>query len=372
MFAGMTGMARSSSSSRICTSATDRGDRRAAAERGDRHVQPRVGQPARCAARSRCASRGSGAGWPGRRRSACGSAASAAAPGSTTRRSARASSRLCAIDCSIFARDACALPGRRHDERARRRARAAIRPGRPSRSALIASRRVTRLTPKVSASSRSGGSRSPSTSTPSRMPWASRSTVTSKALRTGTGENTVRAHSASTLPTRHQRTAALDADRCEHAADERGEQRRARVHLGMPLHADHPGRARAARPPRRRRRSAQPVATSPSPSRSHAPGGGRSRPAPRRRGSPRSREPGASAHVVPAVHADGRAVQVGADHVRQVLAQVAAERDVEHLHAAAHREHRQVALERGAGERELPLVAVGPGAARSRRRASAP
>ena len=47
------------------------------------------------------------------------------------------------------------------------------------------------------------------------------------------------------------------------------------------------------------------------------------------------------------------------DEVRQVLDQVAAERDVQHLRAAADREHRQVALERGREERELGPVALG-------------
>ena len=51
-----------------------------------------------------------------------------------------------------------------------------------SRSAAIASRRVLRLTPSRSASSRSGGSCSPSVKTPSRMAVASCSTVASKAL----------------------------------------------------------------------------------------------------------------------------------------------------------------------------------------------
>ena len=79
-------------------------------------------------------------------------------------------------------------------------------------------------------------------------------------------------------------------------------------------------------------------------------------------------------------------VPLVADDVRQVLHEVAAERDVQHLRAAADREHRQVALERRAQQRELGVVALrarsrssrdappgrrAPGRGRSRRRRSA-
>ncbi len=51
--------------------------------------------------------------------------------------------------------------------------------------------------------------------------------------------------------------------------------------------------------------------------------------------------------------------RVVADQVGQVLDEVAAEGDVQDLRAAADREHRQVALERRAQERELGAVALG-------------
>ena len=47
-----------------------------------------------------------------------------------------------------------------------------------------------------------------------------------------------------------------------------------------------------------------------------------------------------------------------ADHLGQVLDEVAAERDVQHLRAAADREHRHVARERGLQQRELGAVAL--------------
>ena len=49
-------------------------------------------------------------------------------------------------------------------------------------------------------------------------------------------------------------------------------------------------------------------------------------------------------------------MHVGADPVRHVLLDAAAERDVQHLRAAADREHRQVAVERRLHQRQLEVV----------------
>jgi hypothetical protein len=46
------------------------------------------------------------------------------------------------------------------------------------------------------------------------------------------------------------------------------------------------------------------------------------------------------------------------NHVGQVLVQVSAERDIEHLSAAANAEHRQASLDRAGQQRELPRVAI--------------
>ena len=68
--------------------------------------------------------------------------------------------------------------------------------------------------------------------------------------------------------------------------------------------------------------------------------------------------------VVAVEGAEVAAVLLVADLVGEVLVQRAAERDVEQLHPAADAEHRHVALDRAAGQRELDLVALGDGAAR--------
>ncbi len=59
------------------------------------------------------------------------------------------------------------------------------------------------------------------------------------------------------------------------------------------------------------------------------------------------------------------------DDLGQVLDEVAAARDVQHLEAAADREHRQVARERRLEQRELAAVALGVRARRLRMRLGA-
>jgi hypothetical protein len=128
------------------------------------------------------------------------------------------------------------------------------------------------------------------------------------------------------------------------------------VYLGVPLHADHPGHLsvldgfhglvvgprrgdqRLAHPAERLmviRRDAGPLAQ-------------------------HLDEPAAlgDRDVVPGEAADHRAMPLMADDVGQVLDEVAAESDVEHLHAAADRKNRNVPFERGAHECELPVVAI--------------
>ena len=152
--------------------------------------------------------------------------------------------------------------------------------------------------------------------------------------------------------------------------DQRGDQRRGRVGLRVPLHAE--------REPARRvlDRLGQVV--------DRRPAGdlealaeavdalvvvrlrarGRSRPRRARRASR-----GAADVVVGVVERARRAaVVLVADGVGQVLDQRPAARDVHHLHAAADAEQRQVALERAARQRELERVALGhrPGRLRMR------
>ncbi len=57
-----------------------------------------------------------------------------------------------------------------------------------------------------------------------------------------------------------------------------------------------------------------------------------------------------------------------ADRVREVLVEIPAERDVQHLRAPADREHRQVLGERGLQERQLGAVSLGDDAVRLRMR----
>ena len=59
---------------------------------------------------------------------------------------------------------------------------------------------------------------------------------------------------------------------------------------------------------------------------------------------------------------------VVADDVGQVLGQRAAECDVEHLHTPAHREYRQIAVQRGAQQGQLERVARRTHAAAGRMR----
>ena len=108
-----------------------------------------------------------------------------------------------------------------------------------------------------------------------------------------------------------------------------------------------------------RRSSPTPVTTSPSPTR-RRPGGGATscRAAPRRLRARRASP--AQAHVVVgAVERAARApVVVVAEALGQMLVERPAERDVHQLHAAADAEHREVALDRAARERDLERVAL--------------
>ena len=74
---------------------------------------------------------------------------------------------------------------------------------------------------------------------------------------------------------------------------------------------------------------------------------------------PREPRAGLDRDVVVGEAAGALLVPVVPDEVGQVLDQVAAERDVQHLRAAADREHRQVARERRGQQRELGAVALG-------------
>ncbi len=113
-------------------------------------------------------------------------AARRAAPGSTTRRKSRASSRAAPVRTGGPSSTAGSSPWPRPAYVTTvpppRPRRVVTRP--ESRRAAIASRRVLRETPSRSASSRSAGSCSPATKTPSRMAVASCSTVVSKTLPT--------------------------------------------------------------------------------------------------------------------------------------------------------------------------------------------
>ena len=119
-------------------------------------------------------------------------------------------------------------------------------------------------------------------------------------------------------------------------------------------------------------RLAQPLARSPSPSRSTPWWWWDltvSRSAP---GRPRRERARLQPHLVVAERARGVQVVAVADRVGQVLDEGAAEGDVQQLHAAADAEHRHLALERGAGQRDLEGVALGPGRRWSRGAGSAP
>ena len=110
-------------------------------------------------------------------------AANHAAPGSTTRRKARASSIAAPLrtNVPVTPRDDAGISAAYVTVVPPPRPRLVVtRP--ESRSAAMASRNVLRLTPRRSARSRSGGSCSPSASTPRRIARASCSTVFSKAL----------------------------------------------------------------------------------------------------------------------------------------------------------------------------------------------
>ena len=139
--------------------------------------------------------------------------------------------------------------------------------------------------------------------------------------------------------------------------DERLEERRVLARLRMPLHADREAqrrildRPRASRPlPTRSRRALPPRARGPG-------GGARSR----RSAAPTiaaSREPsfistGCSANAPGTCLCSSCPIVLG-----QVLDEVAAARDVQELEAAADRERRHVALERGLQQRQLARVAA--------------
>ena len=77
------------------------------------------------------------------------------------------------------------------------------------------------------------------------------------------------------------------------------------------------------------------------------------------------------AHRVLGERAVDLAVLLVPDDLGQVLDEVAAARDVQHLEAAADREHRHVARERGLEQRELAAVALGVRSVRLRMRLGA-
>ncbi len=128
-------------------------------------------------------------------------AASQAAPGSTTRRKVSASSMAAPLRTNgplAVAGNSAAYVTQVPPPRPR-----LVSTSPESRRAAIASRNVLRLTPRRSASSRSGGSCSPCVNTPSRMAVASCSTVPSKTLpvvgRSTTSGNDVRRSAELTL-----------------------------------------------------------------------------------------------------------------------------------------------------------------------------
>ena len=144
--------------------------------------------------------------------------------------------------------------------------------------------------------------------------------------------------------------------------DQRRDDARARVDLGVPLHAEHPARVRHLdrldevvehAPAARHEPVAEPVD-----------GlvvvrlGAVHELAARPRGERSLGEPDVVVGVVE--RAEPAPVVAVADVVGQVLDQRPAERDVEQLHAAADAEQRQVALDRPARERDLRRVALGP------------
>ena len=155
---------------------------------------------------------------------------------------------------------------------------------------------------------------------------------------------------------------APSAGRRAAGGGERAEQARVpAVRLGVPLHPDREPAGRAVRSPRPSRPRPRPRAA-----------------APRRAGRP----PGGGSSARPPCGAEDRAEaavaavpvrlrrrrsrgpaggRCGPTPVRQVLDQGAAQGDVEHLHAAAHAEHRDVAGQRGGEQRELPGIPGGRG-----------
>ena len=96
-----------------------------------------------------------------------------------------------------------------------------------------------------------------------------------------------------------------------------------------------------------------------------SPGGGATSPATRPPSSAASRVPSPTVTSWSAKVPGTSLVAVVPDQVREVLDEVAAERDVQHLRAAADREHRQVAL-----ERRVAAARARPHRARARRRSS--
>ena len=246
MLAGMTGIARNSSSSRIWTSATT----------AVTDALPPSAAIARCSAsrpvverwgRSRWPRRDSGAGWSGRPRSACGSRRA-------LRRRARrpcasrgrrpVSARRTDVDLVRGPRRVAASVRRRTS---RRRARVATRRRPASRSALIASRRVTRLTPNVSASSRSGGSRSAvdQHAEPDALDQSLDGDLERVADRDGREDASApRAPRRFRQPFRRSPTASIGSRAA--AVDEAVEQGGAVVNLRVPLNADDPVGARSS------------------------------------------------------------------------------------------------------------------------------
>ena len=189
MLRSSSGIASSSSFSRIRTSAIADRQRRSAGDLGDGQVQARVEAAVVRQLRRRRSPPGSAAGGAARRRSTSvrrppprpRSPARHAVP---TRRPATSpssrASRLAGVRRGFGSTSLTNVPP--------------YRPRRDSTypasvSARIASRRVTRLTFSRAARSRSDGSRSPGTTTPSLIACSNRSTVSSNGLPVRTGRN---------------------------------------------------------------------------------------------------------------------------------------------------------------------------------------
>ena len=256
----------------------------------------------------------------------------------------------------VVVRATCRRPGRPTSaaRRPRRRARASGAPRRTGRAARRtrpparrAAARCTRL--------RTSGAATPAATIPqavaliaSRQPhWAA--SIWSRRRRVGRSRRLLRA----TAPGR-----ARGARRLHERADDRARG----VGLRVPLHAEHeapcPGSSIASGSSSS---VEMPLTTGPRRAGRRPDGGGtwsraRARPRRARRASPRVSATSWSAPSKEPTHA---AVLVVAEALGQVLHERAAAGDVDQLHAAADAEHRQVALDRGARERDLEGVALG-------------